>query len=103
MKDREIAVDDVLNLFRNHCREGRVPLYLPGDLFVKHFELLNSERSDKLYVDKFFNRFCYDLKVLTINPGTDEVSYHWQQNDFGLEDSYFTQLQRELKISDLGI
>lgn len=111
MKKVEITVMEILNLFRIMSVEGRVPLYLPGDLFVKHFELSTSEKSGELYVDNFigwridyfFNKFCYDLKVLTINPGTDEASYHWQQNDFGLEDSYFTQLQRELKINDLGI
>lgn len=103
MKKVEITVIEILNLFRIRSVEGRVPLYLPGDLFVKHFELSKDESSGEFYVDNFFNKFCYDLKVLTINPGTDEVSYHWQENDFGLEDSYFTQLQRELKISDLGI
>lgn len=103
MKFTEITIDDVLNLFRNHCTESRVPLYLPGDIFVKHFELSTDERSEELYVDNFFNKFCYDLKVLTINPGTDEMSYHWQLNDFGLEEKYFLQLKRELKINDLGL
>ena len=41
---------------------------------------------------------CYELEVLSINPGTDEMSYHWEQNDFGLLEPYRTALERDIKI-----
>lgn len=46
---------------------------------------------------------CYELKVLSINPGSDEMSYHWKQNDFGLLEPYLTQLKRDNNLTDLGI
>ena len=46
---------------------------------------------------------CYELEVLSINPGMDEMSYHWEQNDFGLLEPHRTKLERDIKIDELGI
>jgi hypothetical protein len=95
--NNETYIEQSIELFRKNSSHDYIPMYLPGKLFVEHFNL-DEELGE---IDHFFNVMCYELKVLSINPGTDEVSYHWEDNDFGLEDVYLNQLKRELKIEQL--
>jgi hypothetical protein len=90
-------LETVIDIFKSKCRPGYTPLYLPGKTFVEHFSLQDED------IDHFFNLMCYELKVLSINPGSDEMSYHWEQNDFGLLEPYLTQLKRDNNLTDLGI
>ena len=90
-------LSDAIELFRKHSRPGYIPLFLPGTVFVEHFNLQKDD------IDHFFNLMCYELEVLSINPGTDEMSYHWEENDFGLSEPYLTHLKRDMKISELGL
>jgi hypothetical protein len=90
-------LETVIDIFKSNCSPGYTPLYLPGKTFVEHFSLQDGD------IDHFFNLMCYELKVLSINPGSDEMSYHWEQNDFGLLEPYLTQLKRDNNLTDLGI
>lgn len=95
--DNDELIQKCIQLFKQHCRKDYIPPSLNGQLFVKHFELLDKSGD----IDHFFTLMCYKLEVLTINPGEDEMSYHWQDNNFGLQENYLLQLQREIKLDQL--
>ena len=97
MSEETYLVEDCIELFRSHSRPGYIPPHLPGETFVEHFSLQDGD------IDYFFNLMCYELEVLSINPGMDEMSYHWEQNDFGLLEPHRTKLERDIKIDELGI
>jgi hypothetical protein len=48
-------------------------------------------------IDSFFKGFCYDSRVLEINPGCDEASDVWIDNHYGLKPEW----QREIKLRTL--
>lgn len=90
-------INKIYELFKSHSKLNYVVQSIPGQQIVDYLEI------DKSEYEHFFNLMCYELKVLSINPGTDEVSYHWQENDFGLLEPLRTQLERDIKIDELGI
>ena len=48
-------------------------------------------------IDFFFKGFCYDSRVLEINPGQDLASGIWIDNHYGLRPEW----QREIKLRTL--
>jgi hypothetical protein len=95
----EELIPQLLDIFKSKSRPNYTPLFISGSDIVTHFNL-DLESGE---IDKFFNVMCYELNVLSINPGTDEISYHWQDNDFGLLEPYSTQLIRDNNLNGLGI
>jgi hypothetical protein len=90
-------INKIYELFKSQSKLNYVTPSIPGQQIVDYLQI------DKSEYYHFFNLMCYELKVLSINPGTDEVSYHWQENDYGLLEPLRTQLERDIKIDELGI
>lgn len=90
-------IEPIIDIFKSNCRPDYILISISGHEFVKHFKL---EKED---IDEFFNYMCYEISVLSINPGEDEVSFHWQENNFGLTETYLTQLKREIKLDNLNL
>lgn len=91
--DTNLLINSLLLLYKTKANKGYVPKIISGKEIYKHYNFYNKE--DTNY---FFNKLCYIESVLIKNPGEPISSDNWIDNNYGLRESYLTQIRRECKI-----
>jgi len=104
----EERINDLLELFYN---DGKPVGYVTGREIIEKMGLVDQKYLDDydnrrngmtsydntIEIDSFFKGFCYDSRVLEINPGQDLASGIWIDNHYGVRPEW----QREIKLRTL--
>lgn len=101
-------LEELLDLFYNDgdpvgCVDGRDIIEKMVLADQKYLDDYDNRRSgmttydNTMEIDSFFKGFCYDKRVLEINPGYNEASGIWIDNHYGLRPEW----QREIKLITL--
>ena len=107
-------IEELLDLFAEVCLQRGLE-YVTGREIIEKMGLADQKylddydnrrngihRYDAAYdntmkIVSFFKGFCYDSRVLEINPGQDLASSIWIDNHYGLRPEW----QREIKLRTL--
>jgi len=98
-------IEELLDIFYN---DGDPVGYVDGRDIIEKMGLADQKYLDDydnrrngmttydntIEIDSFFKGFCYDSRVLEINPGQDIASDIWIDNHYGLRPEW----QREIKL-----
>lgn len=101
-------LEELLDIFYN---DGDPVGYVDGRDIIEKMGLVDQKYLDDydnrrngmttydntMKIDSFFKGFCYDSRVLEINPGQDLASGIWIDNHYGLRPEW----QREIKLRTL--